>query len=122
MSGAWSDYMSWTRAGYPAAFAAEGDPAVGKFPGNFEHYAHTVRDRMDIDDETGVFSLEVSGFLLNEDVRLMRRTAYERVLEARDRFRCRAGGLVSETHQERRQPEDGLVKHEEKGGQARVEA
>lgn len=52
--------MSWTRGGYPAAFAAEGDPAVGKFPGNFEHYVHTDKDRMDVDDETGVFSLEVS--------------------------------------------------------------
>ena len=52
--------MSWTRAGYPAAFAAEGDPAHGVFPGDFEHYVHTVDDRMDIDDETGVFSIEVS--------------------------------------------------------------
>ena len=59
-SSAGSDYMSWTRAGYPSAFAAEGDPAVGKFPGNFEHYVHTIGDRMDIDDETGVFSIEVS--------------------------------------------------------------
>ncbi|CAD6590210.1 MAG: hypothetical protein TREMPRED_005648, partial [Tremellales sp. Tagirdzhanova-0007] len=57
-SSAGSDYMSWTRAGYPSAFAAEGDPAVGKFPGNFEHYVHTIGDRMDIDDETGVFSIE----------------------------------------------------------------
>ena len=52
--------MSWTRAGYPAAFAAEGDPAHGVFPGDFERYVHTVDDRMDIDDETGVFSIEVS--------------------------------------------------------------
>ena len=59
-STAGSDYMSWTRAGYPAAFAAEGDPSVGEFPGNFEHYIHTVGDRMDIDDESGVFSIEVS--------------------------------------------------------------
>ncbi|WVQ98385.1 hypothetical protein IAU59_005508 [Kwoniella sp. CBS 9459] len=56
--GAGSDYMSWTRGGYPAAFAAEGDPTAGGFPGEFDGYIHTSKDRMDIDDETGVFSLE----------------------------------------------------------------
>ncbi|ORY25532.1 hypothetical protein BCR39DRAFT_499090 [Naematelia encephala] len=54
-----SDYMSWTRAGYPSAFATEGDPvARGSFPGDFDPYVHTVKDRMDVDDESGVFSLD----------------------------------------------------------------
>ncbi len=63
MSGAGSDYMSWTYAGYPACFASEGDPAHDGFPGDYDHYVHTVKDRMDVDDETGVFSLEVSDVL-----------------------------------------------------------
>ena len=58
-STAGTDHMSWTRAGYPSAFAAEADPNAGGFPGDFERYIHTTGDRMDIDDETGVFSLEV---------------------------------------------------------------
>ncbi|OCF40862.1 hypothetical protein I317_05312 [Kwoniella heveanensis CBS 569] len=57
-AGAGSDYMSWTRGGYPASFAAEGDPLSGGFPGEFDGYIHTAKDRMDIDDETGKFSLE----------------------------------------------------------------
>ncbi|WWC59805.1 uncharacterized protein I303_102367 [Kwoniella dejecticola CBS 10117] len=57
-AGAGSDYMSWTRGGYPAAFAAEGDPLAGGFPGDFDGYIHTDKDRMDVDDETGYFSLE----------------------------------------------------------------
>ncbi|WWD00961.1 hypothetical protein V866_007899 [Kwoniella sp. B9012] len=57
-AGAGSDYMSWTQGGYPAAFAAEGDPLSGGFPGDFDGYIHTDKDRMDIDDETGYFSLE----------------------------------------------------------------
>ncbi|WVF69440.1 hypothetical protein IAT40_004217 [Kwoniella sp. CBS 6097] len=56
--GAGSDYMSWTMGGYPASFAAEGDPLAGGFPGEFDGYIHTSKDRMDIDDETGKFSLE----------------------------------------------------------------
>ena len=49
-----SDYMSFTWMGYPSAFATEAD---------FEFempYAHTVKDRMDLDDETGVYSISVS--------------------------------------------------------------
>ncbi|WVW78073.1 hypothetical protein I302_100024 [Kwoniella bestiolae CBS 10118] len=57
-AGAGSDYMSWTQGGYPAAFAAEGDPLSGGFPGDFDGYIHTDMDKMDIDDETGYFSLE----------------------------------------------------------------
>ncbi|TQS32721.1 hypothetical protein Golomagni_06956, partial [Golovinomyces magnicellulatus] len=57
-SGAGSDYMSYTKAGYPAAFATEGDPTVGGFPGDFDPYVHTSRDTMDVDDEKGRFSLD----------------------------------------------------------------
>ncbi|WWC86572.1 uncharacterized protein L201_001449 [Kwoniella dendrophila CBS 6074] len=57
-AGAGSDYMSWTQGGYPAAFAAEGDPLAGGFPGDFDGYIHTDKDRMDVNDETGYFSLD----------------------------------------------------------------
>ncbi|KFA81199.1 hypothetical protein S40288_07515 [Stachybotrys chartarum IBT 40288] len=58
-SGAGSDYMSYTQLGYPSAFASEGNPlAGGGFPGDFDPYVHTARDTMDVDDETGEFSLE----------------------------------------------------------------
>ena len=64
-SGAGSDYMSFTKQGYPSAFATEGDPvARGSFPGDFDGYIHTTKDRMDVDDETGVFSIDVSLFLM----------------------------------------------------------
>ncbi|KAL7419745.1 hypothetical protein Q5752_005661 [Cryptotrichosporon argae] len=54
-----SDYMSFTRLGFPAAFATEGDPlAHGGFPGDFDPYVHTSGDRMDVNDETGVFSID----------------------------------------------------------------
>jgi leucyl aminopeptidase len=58
-SGAGSDYMSFTELGYPSAFASEGNPSAGAFPGEFDPYVHTAKDTMDIDDETGIFSLEV---------------------------------------------------------------
>ena len=59
-AGAGSDYMSYTRLNYPAAFASEGNPLGGDgFPGEFDPYVHTVDDTMDVDDDTGVFSLEV---------------------------------------------------------------
>jgi len=57
-SGAGSDYMSFTELGYPSAFASEGNPSAGAFPGEFDPYVHTAKDTMDIDDETGIFSLE----------------------------------------------------------------
>ncbi|RQM04732.1 hypothetical protein DH86_00004261, partial [Scytalidium sp. 3C] len=56
-SNAGSDYMSYTRLNYPAAFAAEGNPLAGGFPGDFDPYVHGVKDTMDVDDETGYFSL-----------------------------------------------------------------
>lgn len=53
--------MSYTKLGYPAAFASEGNPlAGGRFPGDFDPYVHSVRDTMDVNDETGYFSLDVS--------------------------------------------------------------
>ncbi|KAK6903356.1 hypothetical protein L486_08495 [Kwoniella mangroviensis CBS 10435] len=57
-AGTRSDYMSWTQGGNPAAFAADRDPLTGVFPGDFDGYIHTNKDKMDIDDETGYFSLE----------------------------------------------------------------
>ncbi|PYH97635.1 Zn-dependent exopeptidase [Aspergillus ellipticus CBS 707.79] len=58
-AGAGSDYMSYTQLNYPSSFASEGDPlAGGKFPGNFDPYVHGVGDRMDVDDETGYFSID----------------------------------------------------------------
>ncbi|PYI09916.1 peptidase family M28 [Aspergillus sclerotiicarbonarius CBS 121057] len=54
-----SDYMSYTQLNYPSAFASEGNPlAGGAFPGEFDPYVHGVKDTMDVDDETGVFSLD----------------------------------------------------------------
>jgi hypothetical protein len=52
--------MSYTKLNYPAAFASEGNPLNGGFPGDFDPYVHGVNDTMDIDDDTGFFSLEVS--------------------------------------------------------------
>jgi leucyl aminopeptidase len=55
--------MSYTKLNYPAAMASEGNPfAQGKFPGDFDPYIHGVNDTMDVDDDTGFFSLGV-GFL-----------------------------------------------------------
>ncbi|KAK8031546.1 hypothetical protein PG990_001280, partial [Apiospora arundinis] len=55
-----SDYLSYTKLGYPSAFATEGDPSAGEFPGDFDPYMHTVRDTMYVDDETGKFSSDVT--------------------------------------------------------------
>lgn len=52
--------MSWTRLGYPSAFACEGDPLHGGFPGDFDPYIHGDKDVIDIDDDRGVFSFNVS--------------------------------------------------------------
>lgn len=49
--------MSFTKLGYPAAFASEGNPIAGEF----DPYVHGIKDTMDVDDDTGVFSLDVSG-------------------------------------------------------------
>lgn len=59
-SGAGSDYMSYTKAGFPSTFAAEGNPNTGGFPGDFDPYVHTTKDTMDVDDEFGYFSIDVS--------------------------------------------------------------
>ncbi|KAJ6444570.1 peptidase [Purpureocillium lavendulum] len=49
-----SDYMSFTKVGYPAAFATEGNPmAGGGLPGDYDPYVHGVGDTLDVDDETG---------------------------------------------------------------------
>ncbi|KAH8804604.1 peptidase family M28 [Xylogone sp. PMI_703] len=54
-----SDYMSYTQLNYPAAFASEGNPlANGGFPGDFDPYVHGIKDTMDVNDETGYFSLD----------------------------------------------------------------
>lgn len=55
--GAGSDHMSWYRAGYPAIFAAEGDPFK-----TFNPYIHTAGDKIDLAD--GEFSFEVRYFSL----------------------------------------------------------
>lgn len=52
--------MSYTKLNYPAAFASEGNPLNGGFPGDFDPYVHTAKDTMDIDDEYGYFSIDVS--------------------------------------------------------------
>ncbi|PYI23682.1 Zn-dependent exopeptidase [Aspergillus violaceofuscus CBS 115571] len=58
-AGAGSDYMSFTQLNYPSAFASEGNPlAGGKMPGNFDPYIHGINDTMDVDDETGYFSID----------------------------------------------------------------
>lgn len=53
--------MSFNKVGYPAAFATEGNPLAGGFPGDFDPYVHGVNDTMDVDDDKGYFSLDVSG-------------------------------------------------------------
>ncbi|KAF3763322.1 Zn-dependent exopeptidase [Cryphonectria parasitica EP155] len=58
MPGAGSDYMSYTKLGFPSTFAAEGNPVAGGFPGEFDPYVHTANDKMTVDDETGYFSVD----------------------------------------------------------------
>ncbi|KAK1770259.1 Zn-dependent exopeptidase [Phialemonium atrogriseum] len=54
-----SDYMSYTRLNYPSAFATEGNPlANGGFPGEFNPYVHGVNDTVDVNDDSGFFSLD----------------------------------------------------------------
>lgn len=53
--------MSFTMYDYPSAFASEGNPkAHGGFPGDYNPHIHTIADTMDIDDEEGTFSINVS--------------------------------------------------------------
>jgi len=63
-SNAGSDYMAFTKLNYPAAMATEGDPMHGGFPGDLDPYIHGAKDTMDVDDETGVFSIEVCCYFL----------------------------------------------------------
>lgn len=67
ISGAGSDYMSYTQLGYPAAFASEGNPSVG----DYDPYIHTEKDTMHVDDDAGVFSLEVSAPCLLSRINLL---------------------------------------------------
>lgn len=46
--------MSYTKLGYPAIFATEG------FPEEYNPYFHTANDTMDVNDESGWFSIDVS--------------------------------------------------------------
>ena len=55
-----SDYFAYTKLGYPATIATEGDPLRGgSFPGDLDPYIHSEKDRMDVRDGTGHFSIEV---------------------------------------------------------------
>lgn len=58
--GAGSDYMSYTKMGFPATFASEGNPVAGGIPGEMDPYVHGVGDTMDVDDDRGYFSIDVS--------------------------------------------------------------
>lgn len=64
--GAGSDYMSFTQNGFPSAFASEGNPlAEGRSRlGDFDPYVHSSKDTMDVDDELGYFSFDVSSNIL----------------------------------------------------------
>lgn len=66
-SGAGSDYMSYTQLGYPAAFASEGNPAAGEY----DSYIHTDKDTMNVDDETGIFSIDVSNLRMRSQSKLL---------------------------------------------------
>ena len=53
--------MSYTLLNYPAAFASEGNPLANNgFPGEYDPYVHGSHDIIDIDDEKGYFSFDVS--------------------------------------------------------------
>ncbi|KKY32732.1 putative peptidase family m28 [Diaporthe ampelina] len=58
MPGAGSDYMSYSKLGYPATFASEGNPVAGGFPGEYDPYVHTANDTMYVNDERGHFSFD----------------------------------------------------------------
>ena len=66
--GAGSDYMSFTQNGFPSAFACEGNPLAGGrlpgLPGDFDPYIHSSKDTIDVDDELGYFSFDVSSDVL----------------------------------------------------------
>lgn len=66
--------MSYTKMGFPATFASEGNPVAGGFPGESDPYVHTAKDTMDVDDETGHFSLDVSPPLYTPDSKILTKT------------------------------------------------
>lgn len=85
--------MSYTRVGYPATFASEGNPLTGGgFPGDFDPYVHGVNDTMDVDDETGYFSLDVS-LISIFDWLLLTLAAYGKIHGAGDCLCCGARGM-----------------------------
>jgi hypothetical protein len=81
--------MSFTQLGYPSAFASEGDPGHGGFPGDFNPHVHTVNDTMYVDDNKGYFSINVS-FCLYSLKPLLTITAYGTLHRVGDRFCCGA--------------------------------
>lgn len=85
--------MSYTKLNYPAALASEGNPlAHGGFPGDLDPYLHGVNDTMDIDDDTGFFSLDVSFNPIFVGPMLIL-TAHGKILRAGDCLRCGAGRM-----------------------------
>jgi hypothetical protein len=86
--------MSYTRLGYPAAFASEGNPlAGGKFPGDYNPYVHGVNDTMDVDDDTGFFSLDVSLMPIFRLGCVLIWAAHGEILRAGNCLRCGAGRM-----------------------------
>lgn len=59
--------MSYTQLGYPAAFASEGNPAAGEY----DSYIHTDKDTMNVNDETGIFSIEVGNIRIHSKSKLL---------------------------------------------------
>lgn len=56
-----SDHIAFTRYGFPSTMGAEGNPATGgPALGEFCPYIHSANDTMNLDDEFGYFSVEVS--------------------------------------------------------------
>ncbi|KAH8658199.1 hypothetical protein BX600DRAFT_500185 [Xylariales sp. PMI_506] len=53
-----SDYMSFTKFGYPSAYASEGDPMHGGFPGDMNPFFHTENDTMTLNTTHGYFSID----------------------------------------------------------------
>ena len=53
---------------------------AGGFPGDFDPYVHGVNDTMDVDDETGVFSLDVSLSPTFIDTTTEKTTAHDQIL------------------------------------------
>lgn len=80
--------MSYTKVGYPAAFAAEGNPLNGGFPGDYNPYVHSVNDTMDVDDDGGYFSLDVNIAPLFYCALLLTSAAHGAIFRAGDCLCC----------------------------------